>query len=67
MPGLFVSPHNLASRVAVKPASIHQWVSSILSNPKSGFLTTNPTMPGRDQLQMIATLRACGGEVGDGQ
>jgi hypothetical protein len=25
------------------------------------------TIPGRDQLQMIATLRACGGEVGDGQ
>jgi hypothetical protein len=36
MPGFFVSPQNLASTDAVKPASNAQWVSPLLSNPKIG-------------------------------
>jgi hypothetical protein len=40
MPVLFVSAQNLASIASVKPASIHQRVSLILSNPKPEFFST---------------------------
>jgi hypothetical protein len=45
MPGFLVSSQGLASIAAVKPASIHQRVSSNLSNPKLGFLNSDSSIP----------------------
>jgi hypothetical protein len=50
MPVLFVSAQNLASIASVKPASIHQRVSLILSNPKPEFFSTYEDVAAQREL-----------------